>query len=326
MLPNANAFQGPYAELCKSFIEYKRSTGYIYGRRQSYAVKYLCDYLAESSSGAVELTRSVVEGYIHKKPHESASSQSKRVYIIRHFGLYLASLGYHAYLPPYDSIKHDKTFVPYIFTKDEIKRIIKAAEDPGNRHTAPNSNLVQPLLLKILFGCGLRISEALALKVSDVNLKDGILHIRQAKYNNSRLVPMSPGLIKSCQDYYGKIRYYAGSNSFFFEIKPGIQYNEGSFYFRFRFFLKQAGISHGGRGNGPRLHDARHTYAVYALDQMVKQGMDIYCALPILSTYMGHRTIDSTEKYVRLVPSFHQDIINTMQPVYVGLFPEVIDR
>jgi len=39
---------------------------------------------------------------------------------------------------------------------------------------------------------------------------------------------------------------------------------------------------------------ARHTYAVYALGQMVQQGLDIYCALPILSTYLGHRTIEST--------------------------------
>ena len=70
----------------------------------------------------------------------------------------------------------------------------------------------------------------------------------------------------------------------------------------------------------------RHTYAVYALDHMVKQGMDIYCALPVLSTYLGHRTLESTEKYVRLVPAFHMDIINTMKEPYKGLFPEVADE
>ena len=319
------SLSGPYAEICRSFIEYKRSIGYSYDRRQSYAVKYLCDYLEESSMEVVGLTESLVEGYIQRRPHESAATQKKRVYIIRQFGVYLSSLGYEVYLPPYDCIKKDKTFVPYIYTKNEIKRIIMAAEGLGYDPRYRNSHLVYPLLMKILFGCGLRISEALALRVEDVNIGDGILHIRQSKFNSSRLVPMSRSLTESCYDYYTRMGYHVGKSGYFFEVSPKVPYKGVSCYNRFRYFLKQAGICHGGRGNGPRLHDARHTYAVYALDHMSKQGMDIYCALPILSAYMGHRTIESTEKYVRLVPIFHQDIINNMQQIYNGLFPEVTD-
>jgi len=318
-------FSGPYAALCRSFIEYKRGVGYSYGKRQCYAVKYLCDYLAVFSPDIVGLSCSLVEGYIQRKPAESATTQEKRVYIIRQFGMYLSSLGYEAYPPPYDCIKKDKTFVPHIYTKDEIIKIIKAAESLKYVHRAPNSHLVYPLLLKMLFGCGLRISEALSLKMEDVNITEGILHIRQSKVNSSRLVPMSQNLTESCRDYYTKMGYYSRKTGFFLEVRPGVPYKHTSCYNRFRFFLEQAGIRHAGRGKGPRLHDARHTYAVYALEHMVRQGMDIYCALPILSAYMGHRTIESTEKYVRLVPSFHQNIINTMQPVYSGLFPEVKD-
>jgi len=290
-----NAFNGPYAELCRNFIEYKRSIGYTYGKRQVYAVKYLCDYLSEYSPGATGLSQNIVEGYIYRKPHESASSQSKRIYIIRHFGLYIASLGYKAYLPPYDSVKKDKTFVPYIYTKEEIKRIIKAAEDPANRYTAPNSHLVQPLMIKILFGCGLRISEALALKVGDVNLEEGILHIRQAKYNNSRLVPMPPNLAGDCLDYYKKTGHHAGRGGFFFEIKPGTQYSKSSFYNRFRSFLKQAGIAHGGRGKGPRLHDARHSRLCAGSNGKTRHGYLLRLANPCrihgAPHYRKHRKI-----------------------------------
>jgi len=135
---------------------------------------------------------------------------------------------------------------------------------------------------------------------------------------------MSWGLAENCRDYYTQLGYYQGKNGYFFEVSPGVPYTSGSCYNRFRSFLEEAGIRSKGRGRGPRLHDARHTYAVYALDHMVKQGMDIYCALPILSSYMGHRTIESTEKYVRLVPSFHNDIIDALKPIYNGLFPEVV--
>lgn len=327
MMPSDKpVFKGAYAILCKDFINYKRSLGYGYTIRQCYAVKYLCDYLSKNASERIRLSQEIVEGYIHKKNSESVRSQNMRVYIIRQFGLYLRTLGYDIYLPPYDCIKNDKTFVPYIYTKDEIIRIIHEAEKLEYSHRSPNFHLVYPMLLKILFACGLRISEALNLTLQDVDLENGIFRIRQSKFNNSRLVPMSDSLIKACIDYYSAVGHYSGKEGYFFEVSPGVPYVSGSIYNRFRFLLENAGIQHGGRGKGPRVHDARHSYAVYALDHMVKQGMDIYCALPILSTYMGHRTLESTEKYVRLVPAFHMDIINAMKDPYKGLFPEVADE
>lgn len=137
---------------------------------------------------------------------------------------------------------------------------------------------------------------------------------------------MAPGLWERCADYYSKAGHYRFDDRLFFEVYPGEPYKRGSVYNRFRYFLDQAGINHFGRGNGPRLHDARHTYAVYALEHMVQEGLDIYCALPILSTYMGHRTIESTEKYVRLVPAFHESILRSIEGMYKGLFPEVTDE
>lgn len=319
-------FQGIYAGLCKSFIAYKQSLGYSYDVRQCYGVKYLCDYLTENGATTVALTQELVEGYIQKRINESTSTQVKRAYIIRQFGLYLRTLGYKAYLPPYDCIKKEKTFIPHIYTKEEIIKILQESEKLEYAHQAPNSYLVYPMLLKILFGCGLRISEALNLKIQDVDITNGILKIYQSKFNNSRFVPLSDGLAEKCRQYYSDVGHYRGKDGYFFEVSPGVPYARGSIYNRFRYFLENAGITHGGRGKGPRLHDARHTYAVYALNYMVDQGMDIYCALPILSTYMGHRTIESTEKYVRLVPAFHMDIIDAMKKPYEGLFPEVTNE
>ncbi len=68
-------------------------------------------------------------------------------------------------------------------------------------------------------------------------------------------------------------------------------------------FLKKAGIPYIGNGEGPRIHDFRHTFAVNSFKQMLDTGIDIYVALPILSTYLGHKTIYATERYVRLTMS-----------------------
>jgi integrase/recombinase XerD len=326
MILDKLVFQGAYAALCKDFINYKHSLGYDYSIRPCYDIKYLCYYLSENAPERIRLSQDIVEGYIHKKNNESVRTHGKRVYIIRQFGLYLRTLGYDVYLPPYNCVKNDKTFIPYIYTKDEIIRIIHEAEKLQYTHRAPNFCLVYPMLLKILFACGLRVSEALSLTLQDVDIDNGILKIRKSKFNNSRLVSMFDSLTGACRGYYSAVGHYSGKEGYFFESRPGVPYVSGSIYSRFRILLESAGILHGGRGKGPRVHDARHTYAVYALDHMVKQGMDIYCALPILSAYMGHRRLESTEKYVRLVPSFHMDIINAMKEPYKGLFPEVANE
>ena len=67
----------------------------------------------------------------------------------------------------------------------------------------------------------------------------------------------------------------------------------------------------------------RHTFAVHSLEKMVSGGMDIYCSLPVLSAYMGHRGIESTEKYLRLTETAYNSILDSMHDIYDGLFPEV---
>src|SRR5665811_2444852 len=108
--------------------------------------------------------------------------------------------GCDAYIHPVELIKLSKFFTPYIFTHDEISRIIEASDNLKICAHSPNYHQIYPVLIRMLYGCGLRVSEALTLKVTDVNLNDGILTVTKAKFNKSRLVPMSPSLTKVCNN------------------------------------------------------------------------------------------------------------------------------
>ncbi|MDA3938904.1 MAG: tyrosine-type recombinase/integrase [Spirochaetia bacterium] len=105
--------------------------------------------------------------------------------------------------------------------------------------------------------------------------------------------------------------------------KDRTKYRKDTAYENFRNILWQSEISHGGKGIGPRMHDLRHTFAVHSLNNMVKQGIDIYCALPILSTYLGHASTASTEHYVRLTVEFFPDLIKLVNPVSKYVLPAV---
>ena len=72
-----------------------------------------------------------------------------------------------------------------------------------------------------------------------------------------------------------------------------------------------------------RIHDLRHTYAVHALEFSISKGMDPYCSLPALSTYMGHKGIESTEYYLRLTKQYFVNVLNYTQEQADTIFPEV---
>ena len=108
-----------------------------------------------------------------------------------------------------------------------------------------------PVFFRMIYMCGLRVSEARLLKVADVDLESGILTIHQSKKDNSRLVPMSTSLTKRCR-YYSKIVHpYPVSEDYYFPALDGKPMTIGNVYKNFRKFLWRAGISHGWKGTRP---------------------------------------------------------------------------
>ena len=94
-------------------------------------------------------------------------------------------------------------------------------------------------------------------------------------------------------------------------------------YKRFRKFMDEAGIPVRGDHYGPRIHDLRHTFAVRSLKQMVDNGMDIYCTLPILSTYLGHQSLEATNHYVRICTEMYPDLVHSMEGIFNNVFPHL---
>lgn len=94
-------------------------------------------------------------------------------------------------------------------------------------------------------------------------------------------------------------------------------------YWNFRRFLWKAGISHGGSGRGPRIHDFRHTYAVHCLKKWVEQEKDLTAYLPILKTYMGHYSFRATAYYLRMTADVFPHITLKLEANYRNIIPEL---
>ena len=311
-------FFGPFAKHLYAFIDYKQALGYKY-----YTVaESLTMFDAFSEDFGVDgdlLTKELVDSWIEKSPHEKPQTQVMRITAIREFGKYLDSISVGTYIPPKGTGAKVQQYVPYIFTHSEILKLFAVADMQPVLKQYPTAHLTTPAILRLLYGTGVRVSEALALQKPDVNLNAGIIKVVDSKFGKDRLIPLSDSLTAYLSRYVANLQ----PTGVFFPNRKGVPLKKNGVYNSFRRILWQSGISHGGRGSGPRLHDLRHTFAAHSIAQMVKQDIDLYVALPILGTYLGHEKLSTTNKYVRLTAEAYPDIINTLEEKCGFVFPKL---
>jgi site-specific recombinase XerD len=144
----------------------------------------------------------------------------------------------------------------------------------------------------------------LNLRVKDVDLRQGVITVREAKFSKDRLVPPAQDIVERLRIYDKQLEKVSlkkrTDDSFFFpsEIQPA--WSSSGVYSIFRKLLHRCGIPHAGRGKGPRIHDIRHTFAVHRIIQWHKEGADLNAKLPLLVAYLGHQDFTGTQKYLHL--------------------------
>ncbi len=313
-----------YRDIAIEYVGYKHSLGFKYSYTEQAKVNRMLDFIYSNakSNPILALQPELVNAYASKKGNESTQNLHARQSHIRQFALFLNLRGIPAYVYQKELVKTTKDFVPYIFTKDEISLILQAADAIGpNKNKFVNTPYIYPAVIRMLYGCGLRISEALGLKCEHVDLDNGVLVIMNGKNNVSRLVPVSESLRQYLSMYDSKVE--RGANPYFFPALHNERYSPITIRNQFIRLEKKVSISQLSNGKYPRVHDLRHTFSVHALEQMIHKGMDPYCSLPILSTYLGHKGIESTEKYLRLTKQYFIDILQFSHEYAEKIFPEV---
>lgn len=317
-------FKGPFKEYIPKYIDFKRSLGFKVGSSVYYTLKGMDDFFLEYgiSFDSLILTKEMVEAYVAHRGSESVKTQHMRMSTIRQFALFMNKIGFDFYVyPESDFVKIKSDFIPFIFTHSEIDRLTRILDEIPASSRYPTYHLIYPMLFRMLLGCGLRINEALGLKMANIDMEHGIIILNATKNNTQRLLPMSQSLHKYCRLYIQRMGFSPSYDGYYYPTRNGGEYNSTPVYCQFRKFMRKAGIFRAD-GSTPRVHD--HTFSVFSLEKMVAEGRDIYSALPILSTYLGHRGIESTEKYLRMTVEAYDSVTGTMENFYRDVFPEVI--
>jgi site-specific recombinase XerD len=283
------------------YVGYKRSLG-MHFVSEGFLLKAFCRNLGDVPIARVSPERvlAFLEG---SRPPTSYWGRKHRALS----GLYRFALarGYaHGCPLPREVPKFSQSFVPYIYSREELKRLLVATKAACGGRAQFDGYVFRALLL-LLYGAGLRISEALALTMADVKLDQALVCIRQTKFYKTRLVPLGKDLNGAMIDYALKRNQNEAilPDAPFFCFRDGRPLSKSAVESGFRRLRALTGVvRQDGARYQPRLHDLRHSAAVHRLIAWYRSGADLQRLLPKLATYLGHVDLSATQRYLTLTP------------------------
>lgn len=315
-----NQYQSVLAPMIERFIEEKRACGYKYVTEAD-SLRRLDRFLCEQELAEARLPKALVQRWIAKDANESLRTHRTRASLVRRFANFLVRQGCNAYVP--DSrigASRNPGFVPRILSIQEMRSLLAAADAIPANPRSPLRHRLMPEMFRLLYGCGLRVSEAIRLRFRHVNLNSGVLTIDQGKFRKDRFVPMTSALTDRLEQY-ATLLSDRSVDAFLFPSPQSGPYHRHTIYHAFRQLLWKCQIPHGGRGEGPRLHDLRHTFAVHRLIEWYREGADLNTKLPVLATYLGHQSISQTQVYLQLTAELFPHVTERVEASFGQVIP-----
>jgi integrase/recombinase XerD len=295
--------------LVTDLVASRRAGGYRF-KVQERVLRQFADHSRREGYPDGSITKEAVEGFLYGR-HLRCSTVRRNELALRQLAEHAQGLGWDAYTPAATTAVRVRHQPPYVLTNDEVRRLF-AAINSQPMSSYSNKALVDPVLFRVLYGAGLRVSEALNLTLPDVDTTAGTLRIRDSKNGEGRAVPIT-GRLTTILEAYTAAAHPAPEHSdyVFYSRAAGRPINQATVYVRFRGYLADAGIPH--FTGGPHPHSLRHGFAVANLRRWAADGADLAVMLPYLACYMGHADLRGTQYYLRLTADAYPDVVAKAQ-------------
>lgn len=295
-------FTSPLKDKLERFLEYKRVVGCRYQAEES-ILRCLDRFLAKHLVAKDPvITLDVVRAFVQQGKC-SNTTRAHRLTLVRQFCRHCAVEDTRTAIPPRNFLGLRRCpYLQRILTREEGKRFLATCLIFPRARCSPLRGIVHGTALTLLYVAGLRLGEALRLTVTDVDLSRGLLQVRLTKFGKSRVVPISADVIQRLRACSNAVEQRLGSRpveALFFVGPRGKPVSKTALRASFHDILKKAGIAPRG-DRRPRVHDLRGTFAVHRLLRWYEQNADLEAKLPLLVTYLGHTSLQGTQRYLQL--------------------------
>ncbi len=296
-------FTSPFGRYMQEFIALAQAQGKKY-RNEVKMLAWFDRFLMTHAPPPQQLSESVVKEWLRLFPVSSPGSRYLAFMIVRKFCLYLRRFSSQAYVPDSSLVPLPPSSLPYIYSRAEIVALLKAARQLKPSATSPYRPQTFYTLILLLYTTGMRISEVLNLQLGDIDTENQTIHIRETKFFKSRLVPLSPSMMRELEAYIQLRRQFGVPTNLqsplFQNPHRRGHYAPSIVRQTFSELLKSIGIKKTPGHRGPCIHSLRHTMATHRLEDWYRQGECVQSKLGILSTYLGHVGIASTQRYLTM--------------------------
>ena len=288
-------YQSCFGTFIEEFIREKKEAGFVY-ESEEWQLKHFDAFCEDEGITEPCLNKYLVEKWGTIREGEEMVTCSRRISVLRQLGLYLASLGIEAYIPCRFYKKAKK--VVHVLPDDEIKdlfRIIDEYRPAIQVSFFYRLSMEYRVIFRLIYCCGLRISEARTLKQVDVDLKNGRVRILQAKGHKDRYVYLAVDLAELLQEYMAVMKTVYGCQSdwFFPSRNPEKCLTNGTIDKRFRESWAQTSFAKD-CDRDPTVHCLRHSFVVKRMNLWMEEDVPLKEMLPFLSKYLGHSSPDES--------------------------------
>jgi integrase/recombinase XerD len=279
------------------YLQVRRALGYKLAR----AGNLLADFVVfvEQADSPV-ITTELALAWATQSVRGSPWWSGRRLGMVRSFAKYVQALDPRTQIPMLDLFPSKRPRrTPYIYSDADVRRLMDLAE----AQLEPFKGTTYRTLLGLLASTGIRIGEAIALNQADLDVAQGVLLIRHAKFGKSRWVPLHPSTLTALVEYsHRRDRTFPRPLSpAFFVSLTGTRLHYPNVQVVFYRLVGTAGLAHRNLRR-PRIHDLRHAFAVHTLLDWYRTGVDAEARLPWLSTYLGHVSPVHTYWYLTVTP------------------------
>ena len=306
-------FKTQFSDYFSSFVEMKIQQG------NKDTAKKVQSLLRDFEMIVVEKSygKSFIDKYIYECWHHETVSVNdvwtvywKTCYMINVLK-YMCHMGMECYIPPKPKVP-SRRYTPNIYSKEELDKIFIASDRLSIKGKFHLSNVfIMPSLIRLLYSTSIRIGEALSIKNDDLYLDRGYIIIRQTKNRREKIAPINNSMKSVLADYLNfrnqlPVKDISAPDNYLFVTGTGRHCAEASVRCWFDRILKEAGLEKCAT-NHRRLHDLRHTACIDAFRKLSTKGRDLYSSLPIISAFMGHKSVYDTEYYLRLTKDMYPE-------------------
>jgi len=298
-------FSSRLAPIFARYVDLKRALGRRFAD-PARTLEAVDRFLHDQSAKYPDLNMAAFEAWCHTKQHLTPGMRRQRMLEIRGFCLYRRRTEPQCFVPDVRSFPaRHQPVRSYIFSEAEVASLLRAASGLRRDRLSPLRPEIARLALALLFTTGIRRGELLNLKIGDYNRQDATLHVRETKFFKSRLLPINDSIADEIDRYLRartrrKLPISPDTALIWSAAWGGGPCTGTNLRNALRPLLRKCGITTP-QGKPPRIHDFRHSFAVNTLLRWYKAGADVEAKLPLLATYLGHSSVESTHYYLHFI-------------------------